>query len=477
MGRYADVVGPPSDRDAPADDAPDPDLQRLPGGRGPPPRRASLGRSEPTSTAIGPPSVPPAIATGPASPPLDLDRDGDLDLYLTAAVVGPDGVRDALLINQGDGAFVEAAADWGLPADLASIGVAVADFDADLYPDLYLTARRPEPPPPERGGDDGDAGRRRFVDLTAETGTAGPDALSPMARWLDLDLDGDLDLYVVNHGPRRRSRIGRARGLNVAFRNDGQPVPVEDGDRRSRSPRSPTRGPRPWPSPASGSPSRPGTERAPLLDAEAPHAAVAALDIDSDRDLDLVLAADGRPLRAAAQRPPRPVPRRRPGRPEPPRAGSAACSSLDLDKDGRPDLVSTDSHGRAVAWRNATEGRGETLDLALEPFPIDADGWRSATVADLDLDGWLDLVGTSIVGAELPTWARNEGDRLSARPPADRPPGDGLDAHRRRLSSTSAATRSPTSSTSATAPRRSWRPSRGNGNHWLAIDLGGRWNI
>ena len=76
---------------------------------------------------------------GAAVATFDANGDGKLDLYLTAAVVGPKGLRDALLLNQGDGSFVESAAAFGLPLDHASLGVAAADFDADRQIDLFLT--------------------------------------------------------------------------------------------------------------------------------------------------------------------------------------------------------------------------------------------------------------------------------------------------------------------------------------------------
>ena len=61
-----------------------------------------------------------------------------------------------------------------------------------------------------------------------------PPAVSLTARWIDLDQDGDLDLYVVNH--TGLEHIDRAftdqppPGIaNVAYRNDGRPPPTREG--------------------------------------------------------------------------------------------------------------------------------------------------------------------------------------------------------------------------------------------------------
>jgi hypothetical protein len=69
---------------------------------------------------------------GAAIAAFDADGDENLDLYLASAVVGPKGIRDALLLNKGDGHFEDGSVSFGLPLDRASLGVAAADFDVAI---------------------------------------------------------------------------------------------------------------------------------------------------------------------------------------------------------------------------------------------------------------------------------------------------------------------------------------------------------
>ena len=76
-----------------------------------------------------------AWATGAAL--LDIDNDGDLDLYVCHY-----GAPNALYLNRGDGTFDERAADYGLDITDACLMPAVADYDRDGDLDIYLAVNR-----------------------------------------------------------------------------------------------------------------------------------------------------------------------------------------------------------------------------------------------------------------------------------------------------------------------------------------------
>ncbi len=184
---------------------------------------------------------------------LDYDGDGDPDLYLAqgATLDAPDqGPPDRLYRNDGDGGgtgairFTDVTAAAGLGDTRWSFGVAVADYDGDGDPDLYLTNWGPNRL--YRNNGDG-----TFTDVAEAAGVADP-RYGASAAWSDVDRDGDLDLYVANYvefavgrypargEPLARTEFGctwRAievfcgpRNLepapDVFFRNEGDP----DGD-------------------------------------------------------------------------------------------------------------------------------------------------------------------------------------------------------------------------------------------------------
>lgn len=149
----------------------------------------------------------------------DVDGDGDFDLF-AVSVPGPEGEpADRLWRNDG-GRFLEAtdAAGLSVPAspDVAeelSMGASFVDLDDDGDVDLYVTRLGPNRLWRNRG--DG-----TFEEVAEELGLADP-SWSVGAAWGDVDRDGRLDLYVANY-VRWTPEIGSFSGGDPVW----QEVPV-----------------------------------------------------------------------------------------------------------------------------------------------------------------------------------------------------------------------------------------------------------
>jgi len=138
----------------------------------------------------------------------DAEGDGDLDLYLTngGSFEGfPPGEepRDALFANDGRGRFTDVSARAGLGDANWTMGVRAVDLEGDGDQDLYLTNFGPNVLYENRG--DG-----TFEDVTARAGVGDP-RWSTGACFLDFDQDGDLDLYVANYVDFERETMLRER--------------------------------------------------------------------------------------------------------------------------------------------------------------------------------------------------------------------------------------------------------------------------
>src|SRR5450631_230912 len=150
---------------------------------------------------------------------LDYDNDGWLDIYLLngstiAAFKGAEPPPRAMLFhNNHDGTFTDVTEKAGVANERWGFGVAVADYDNDGWPDIFVA----------------NFGKNRlyhnnhdgtFTDVAERAGvTLGGWSAGP--TWGDFDHDGLLDLFVpgyvkfdVDHPPRG-SKSCQFRGMNV----------------------------------------------------------------------------------------------------------------------------------------------------------------------------------------------------------------------------------------------------------------------
>jgi hypothetical protein len=118
----------------------------------------------------------------------DFNLDGWLDVFIgreSQTVNTP----SSLYLNQGDGTFVDTAADYGLTLLQFVKGAAVGDVDGDGRPDLYVSAFT--------------AANKLYLNRRVGFTPANipEDPASSFASWfLDHDQDGDLDLYTASFG-------------------------------------------------------------------------------------------------------------------------------------------------------------------------------------------------------------------------------------------------------------------------------------
>lgn len=202
-------------------------------------RTAGIGFSHITG-AFGEKLLPETMGSGAAF--FDYDDDADQDLLLINSDYWPDHMeadapRPTMMLyqNDGQGHFNDVTEAAGLAIPMYGMGVAIGDYDNDGDPDIFVTGYGTNHLFQNDGG--------HFQDVTTETGVAGSaDTWSTSASFVDVDNDGDLDLFVANYVQWSRQidfnvnfqlvGIGRAYGPPNAYRGSYNYLYRNDGDGR-----------------------------------------------------------------------------------------------------------------------------------------------------------------------------------------------------------------------------------------------------
>ena len=161
----------------------------------------------------------------------DFDRDGDLDLYVSNYLAYPlhrlpkrdancnyrgfdvfcgprglTGLRDSLYLNDGNGRFKDVAAERAIDEQrLYGLGVLVADYNNDSWPDIFVANDLTANLFYQNKGDG------TFEELAVLSGTAfsqdGVEEGSMGVDAADIDHDGWLDLYYTNSSYESNSML------------------------------------------------------------------------------------------------------------------------------------------------------------------------------------------------------------------------------------------------------------------------------
>jgi hypothetical protein len=134
---------------------------------------------------------------GPGCAFIDYDNDGYPDILMINGADWPGhphggATTPKLYHNNHDGTFTDVTRKAGLAVPMFGLGVAVGDYDNDGFDDLFITALG-------QSHLFHNNGNGTFTEVTKSAGMFGPDEFSTSAAWVDYDRDGKLDLVVANY--------------------------------------------------------------------------------------------------------------------------------------------------------------------------------------------------------------------------------------------------------------------------------------
>ena len=159
----------------------------------------------------------------------DFDLDGFQDIYFTANMSS-----NKLYRNLGNWEFEDATIASNTGTDNWSNGVAIVDINQDGYPDIYVSRGGPRGSTSEETANllfinNGGKGQGLTFTESASEWNLNDNAYSIQAAFFDFDLDGDLDMYLLNNAlvdfnrntARPLEKTGKARSMDKLFRNNG----------------------------------------------------------------------------------------------------------------------------------------------------------------------------------------------------------------------------------------------------------------
>jgi hypothetical protein len=149
-------------------------------------------------------------AVGFSAVSADVNLDGRPDVYVCSYnhygtvmpnswVRATNGTANLLFVNRGDGTFQEAGGEWGVDDGRWSYAAGFIDIDADGDQDLYVANDFGENAMYRNDGG-------RFTDVAAAMGIVDP-GFGMGVSWGDYDNDGDFDLHVTNMSSTAGNRI------------------------------------------------------------------------------------------------------------------------------------------------------------------------------------------------------------------------------------------------------------------------------
>lgn len=135
----------------------------------------------------------------------DFDNDGLIDIFFAGNMVS-----STLYLNKGDFTFQDVTVAAGLQTNLWCTGVSLIDINQDGRLDIYVSTANPkhnEQSPNllfiNKGQDEN--GVPVFEEIAGQAGLDDK-GYSTQAAFLDYDLDGDLDMYLLNNAIEKYSR-------------------------------------------------------------------------------------------------------------------------------------------------------------------------------------------------------------------------------------------------------------------------------